>query len=158
MAAETILVLGESGCGKSTSLRNLDPKETFIISTTSKPLPWRGWKKQYTKFNTKDNPDGNWFQTSKAAQISKIIKYVNSKMPHIKNIVIDDLQYTMSFEYMDRRDETGFKKFSDIGGDFTDLLRLADELRDGVKMIFTSHSENTGDAITPHWTLKTVGN
>lgn len=157
MAAETILVLGESGCGKSTSLRNLDPKETFIISTTSKPLPWRGWKKQYTKFNTKDNPDGNWFQTSKAAQISKIIKYVNSKMPHIKNIVIDDLQYTMSFEYMDRRDETGFKKFSDIGGDFTDLLRLADELRDGVKMIFTSHSENTGDAITPHWTLKTVG-
>lgn len=158
MAAETILVLGESGCGKSTSLRNLDPKETFIISTTSKPLPWRGWKKQYTKFNTKDNPDGNWFQTSKASQISKIIKYVNSKMPHVKNIVIDDLQYTMSFEYMDRRDETGFKKFSDIGGDFTDLLRLADELRDGVKMIFTSHSENTGDAITPHWTLKTVGN
>ena len=36
-------------------------------------------------------------------------------------------------------------------------MRLADELRDGVKMIFTSHSENTGDAITPHWTLKTVG-
>ena len=51
MAAETILVLGESGAGKSTSLRTLNPKETFIISTTSKPLPWRGWKKNYTKFS-----------------------------------------------------------------------------------------------------------
>lgn len=157
MAAETILILGESGHGKSTSLRNLDPKETFIISTTSKPLPWRGWKKQYSKFNTKDNPEGNWFQTSKSSQMIKIIKYVDAKMPHIKNIIIDDLQYVMAFEYMDRRDETGFKKFSDIGGDFTDLLRLADTLRDGVKMIFTSHSENTGDAMNPHWTLKTVG-
>lgn len=157
MAAETLLILGESGCGKSTSLRNLNPTETFIISTTSKPLPWRGWKKHYTKFHPKDSPNGNWYQTSKSSQISKIIKYVNSKMPHIKNICIDDLQYTMAFEYMDRRDETGFKKFSDIGGDFTDLLRLADDLKDGTKLIFTAHSENTGDAMNPHFTMKTVG-
>lgn len=90
MAAETILILGESGCGKSTSFRNLDPKETFIISTTSKPLPWRGWKKQYTKFNPKDNPDGNWYQTPKATQIIKIMQYVSTKMPNVKYIVIDD--------------------------------------------------------------------
>lgn len=50
MAAETILVLGESGAGKSTSLRTLNPKETFIISTTSKPLPWRGWKRIILNF------------------------------------------------------------------------------------------------------------
>jgi hypothetical protein len=157
MAAETILILGESGCGKSTSFRNLDPKETFIISTTSKPLPWRGWKKQYTKFNPKDNPDGNWYQTPKSAQITKIIKYVNAKRPEIRNIIIDDIQYAMSFEYMDRRSETGFQKFSDIGGDFTDMLRVADELRDDIKLIFSAHSENVGDAMNPHWTLKTVG-
>lgn len=90
MAAETILILGESGCGKSTSFRNLDPKETFIISTTSKPLPWRGWKKQYTKFNPKDNPDGNWYQTPKATQIIKIMQYVSTKMSNVKYIVIDD--------------------------------------------------------------------
>ena len=157
MAAETILILGESGCGKSTSFRNLDPKETFIISTTSKPLPWRGWKKQYTKFNPKDNPDGNWYQTPKSSQITKIIKYVNAKRPEIRNIIIDDIQYAMSFEYMDRRSETGFQKFSDIGGDFTDMLRVADELRDDIKLIFSAHSENVGDAMNPHWTLKTVG-
>lgn len=89
MAAETILILGESGCGKSTSLRNLNPEETFIISTTAKPLPWRGWKKNYIKFNPGDKPFGNWHQTSKSSQIIKIIKYVNSKMPHIKNIIVD---------------------------------------------------------------------
>lgn len=157
MAAETILILGESGNGKSSSLRNLNPKETFIISTTSKPLPWRGWKKNYVKFHPKDNPTGNWYQTSKSSQIVKIIQLINSKMPQIKNIVVDDLQYTMAFEYMDRRTETGFQKFSDIGGDFTDLLRAADGMRDDMKLIFTSHSENTGDAMNPHWTLKTVG-
>ena len=46
MACETICIVGESGSGKSTSLRNLNPEETFIISTTPKPLPFRGWKIQ----------------------------------------------------------------------------------------------------------------
>lgn len=89
MAAETILVLGDSGCGKSSSLRNLNPSETFIISTTSKPLPWRGWKKMYTKFDPKTNIDGNWYQTSKSSNILNIIKYINVKRPDIKNIIID---------------------------------------------------------------------
>lgn len=157
MAAETMLILGESGNGKTTSLRNLDPKKTFIISTTSKPLPWRGWKKVYTKFDPKDNPNGNWYQTSKSKQIITIIKYINTKRPEITNVIVDDVQYTMSFEYMDRRTEVGFQKFNDIGGDFTDLLRVADSLRDDIKLIFTAHSENKGDAMNPHWTLKTVG-
>ena len=157
MAAETILILGESGCGKTTSLRNLDPKTTFIISTTTKPLPWRGWKKNFTKFDPKTNPDGNWYQTAKSSNVLAIVKYINAKRPDIKNIVIDDVQYTMAFEYMDRRKETGFNKFSDIGGDFTDLLRSSDILRDDMKLIFTAHSENVGDAMNPHWTLKTIG-
>lgn len=157
MAAQTILVLGESGQGKSTSLRNLNPQETFIISTTSKPLPWRGWKKHFTKWDPKTNPEGNWYQTSKSSNIITIIKYINSKRPEIKNIVVDDLQYTMSFEFMDRRTENGYSKFNDIGGDFTDLLRIADFIRDDIKLIFTGHSENVGDLMNPHWTLKTIG-
>lgn len=75
----------------------------------------------------------------------------------MKNIRVLDVQYTMSFEFLDRRKETGFQKFSDIGGDFTDLLRSADNLRDGTKLIFTGHAENVGDAMNPHWTLKTIG-
>lgn len=157
MAAETILILGESGNGKSTSLRNLKPEETFIICTTSKPLPWKGWKKHYTKFSVKESPEGNWVQCSKAPTIINLMKFINSKRPEVKNIIIDDAQYIMSFDYMDRRDETGFKKFTDIGGAFTDLLRAAELLRDDIKLIFTAHSENTGDSINPHWSLKTIG-
>ena len=111
----------------------------------------------YTKFDPKTSPEGNWYQTSKSANILTIIKYINAKRPEIKNIVVDDLQYTMSFEYMDRRKETGYQKFSDIGGDFTDLLRSADGLKDGMKLIFTAHSENIGDNTSQHWTPKTIG-
>jgi hypothetical protein len=89
MAAQTMLIIGESGQGKSTSLRNLNPEETFIISTTSKPLPWRGWKKHFKKWDPKTSPEGNWYQTSKSSNISTIVKYINSKRPEIKNIVID---------------------------------------------------------------------
>jgi hypothetical protein len=157
MAAETLLILGESGQGKSSSLRNLNPKETFIISTTSKPLPWRGWKKNYTKWDPKSNPDGNLYQTAKSSNIITIVKYISSKRPEIKTIIIEDAQYSMSFEYMDRRKETGFQKFSEIGGDFTDLLRVADVIRDDIKLIFIGHSENVGDAMNPKYTLKTIG-
>lgn len=157
MAAETILVLGESGHGKTTSLRNLNPTETFIISTTAKPLPWRGWKKQYLKWDPKTSPEGNWCQTAKSTSVATIMKYVSTKRPEIKTLVIDDVQYTMAFEFMDRRSEKSYDKFNDIGGDFTDMLRTADSLRDDLKIIFLSHSENTGDMMNPHWTLKTIG-
>lgn len=90
MAAETILILGESGVGKSTSLRNLNPEETFIICTTSKPLPWKGWKKKFSKFSVKESPEGNWVQCSKAPTIINLMKFINSKRPEIKNIIIDD--------------------------------------------------------------------
>lgn len=157
MAAETILIIGESGRGKTSSLRNLNPEETFIISTTSKPLPWRGWKKQFIKFDPKTNTEGNWFQCSKSTALVTIIKYVSTKRPEIKNLVIDDIQYAMAFEFMDRRKEKGFEKFNDIGGDFTDLLRVADIVRDDLKLIFTGHSENVGDNMNEYWTLKTIG-
>lgn len=157
MAAETILILGESGNGKSTSLRNLNPAETFIITTTSKPLPWRGWKKNYTKWDSKTPDKGNLFQTSKATNIIQIARYISAKRPEIKNIIIEDAQYSMSFDFMDRRKEKGYDKFNDIGGDFTDLLRMTDTLDDRLKLVFISHSENTGDAMNPHYTLKTIG-
>lgn len=156
MAAETMLIIGESGMGKSTSLRNLNPEETFIISTTSKPLPWKGWKKQYTTFNPK-TLEGNRVQMYNSTKLAGLLRFISAKMPHIKNIVCDDLQYTMGFEFMDRRAEKGYEKFNSIGGDFTDLLRTADSLRDDIHLIFTAHSENTGDAMNPHWTLKTIG-
>ena len=91
MAAETIAIVGESGTGKSTSLRNLNPEETFIISTTGKPLPFKLWKKKYKEIKKEGSEwVGNYYVSSKYDKIINILKIVNLKMPHIKQVVIDD--------------------------------------------------------------------
>ena len=57
--AQSVLIIADSGTGKSTSMRNLDPKSTVIINIANKPLPFKGWK-DYTNMN-KDNPKGNMY-------------------------------------------------------------------------------------------------
>lgn len=159
MAAETIAIVGESGTGKSTSLRNLNPEETFIISTTGKPLPFRAWKKKYTPLEIKDGKivGGNYYVSSKWDQIIKILAIVNSKMPHIKQVVVDDFQYVLSYEFVDRATEVGYGKFSELAQHAMEILRYAEKMRDDCKMIFLTHSENVGDAMNPKYVIKTVG-
>ena len=159
MAAETIAIVGESGTGKSTSLRNLNPEETFIISTHGKPLPFRAWKKKYTPLEIKDGKivGGNYYVSSKWDQIIKILAIVNSKMPHIKQVVVDDFQYVLSYEFVDRATEVGYGKFSELAQHAMEILRYAEKMRDDCKMIFLTHSENVGDAMNPKYVIKTVG-
>ena len=93
--AQSVLIIADSGTGKSTSMRNLDPKSTVIINIANKPLPFKGWKSNYTTMN-KDNPKGNLVSVSSAAGIAKAMKHVNDNMPHIKTLVVDDWQYMSS--------------------------------------------------------------
>lgn len=158
MAAETIAIVGESGTGKSTSLRNLNPEETFIISTTGKPLPFRGWKKKYIpiKINN-DGITGNYFTSSKWDQIIKILQIIDKKMPHIKQVIVDDFQYVLSYEFVDRATEAGYGKFSELAQHAMEILRYAEKMRENCKMIFLTHSENVGDVMNPKYVIKTVG-
>lgn len=158
MAAETIAIVGESGTGKSTSLRNLNPEETFIISTTGKPLPFRGWKKKYSPIKVSaDGISGNYFTSSKWDQIMKILQIVDKKMPHIKQVIVDDFQYVLSYEFVDRATEVGYTKFTELAQHAMEILRYAEKMRDDCKMIFLTHSENVGDAMNPKYVIKTVG-
>ena len=159
MAAETILVLGESGTGKSTSMRNLNPAETFIISTTGKPLPFRGWKKNYTPIHkvSGDRYEGNYYVQSKWDKIINILKIVNKQMPHIKQVVVDDWQYMLSFEFVERATEKGFDKFTELAQHAMEVLRYAEQMRSDCKMIFATHSDNTGDSMNPKYGIKTIG-
>lgn len=84
-----IAIVGNSGSGKSTSIRTLNPKETFIINVASKPLPFKGWKSNYSLWN-KENPTGNLVNTADVDTISKILQYINSKRDEIKNVVVED--------------------------------------------------------------------
>lgn len=160
MAATSICICGESGSGKSTSIRNLDPKETFIIATIAKPLPFRGWKKNYTKFvidkETKEL-HGNYYVNDKSDNIIKIMKLVSSKMPHIKTLIVDDLQYTMAFEFVDRASEKSYDKFNEMAQHMLNIFRTTFELRDDLTVVFLTHSENVGTEIDPKYVLKTLG-
>lgn len=159
MACETIAIVGESGSGKSTSLRNMNPEETFIISTTGKPLPFRGWRKKYTKLtkNSVGEYTGNYYISSSSDKIIKILKVINAKLPHIKQVVIDDFQYVLSYEFVERATEIGYTKFSEIAQHAMDILRYSEDMREDCKMVFLTHSENVGDALNPKYVIKTVG-
>lgn len=154
--ANLIAIVGASGSGKSTSIRTLNPEETFIINVASKPLPFKGWRSKYILWN-KDNPNGNYVNTSDVSTINKILMYINTKRPEIKNVVCEDTQYLMAFEYMDRAGEKGFQKFTDIAQKFYSVLKSGITMRDDLNIIMTCHSENVGTSDDPQYKIKTLG-
>ena len=154
--ANLIAIVGSSGAGKSTSIRTLNPKETFIINVASKPLPFKGWRSNYSLWS-KDNPTGNYVNTSDVPTISKILTYVNTKRPEITNVIIEDSQYLMAFEAMDRAQEKGFQKFTDIAQKFYIILKNGMSMRDDLNVIVTCHSENVGTPDEPQLKIKTLG-
>lgn len=158
--AELIAVVGASGSGKSTSLRNLDPKSTFIINVAGKALPFKGFKKNYTLL--KQNPDtkkfeGNLYNTSDVSKIAQVLKIIDKTRPEIKVVVLEDVQYLMGFEMMDRANEKGYDKFSQIAANFYSVLKEAMNMRDDLKVCVLTHSENMGDGLNPSYKIKTVG-
>lgn len=142
--AQSVLVIADSGTGKSTSMRNLKSEETFIVNIANKPLPFKGWKSKYTIIN-KDNPTGNMTSASSAVGIIKAIQHVNDKMPHIKTLVVDDWQYMSSFEYFDRATEKGYDKFTQIAANLAQVAKMPKDLRDDLTIFFLTHSEDSTD-------------
>ena len=142
--AQSVLVIADSGTGKSTAIRNLDPAETFIINIANKPLPFKGWKKDYSAIS-KDNPKGNLASASSATGIIKAITHVDQKMAHIKTLVVDDWQYMSSFEYFDRANEKGYDKFTQIAANLAQVAKMPKDLRDDLTVIFLTHSEDSTD-------------
>lgn len=129
------MILGESGTGKSFSLRNLNPKEVLLIQTIKKPLPFKpkGWK--------------SWDQNSKSGSIYKtddwaLIERIMAKAPEYgkKIIIIDDFQYLMANEFMRRSSEKGFEKFNELGHHSWSVMMKAQDLPDDVRVYFLSHT------------------
>jgi hypothetical protein len=141
------LILGQSGTGKSTSLRDMDPANTLLIQTIKKPLPFKraGW----TRFNGQSNPKGNIFSTDLSAEIIAIMRKTKRKV-----IVLDDFQYMLANEFMRRSDERGFDKFTEIGRHAWDVLSAAGTLDDDVRVYVLSHTEEDQAGNTK---IKTIG-
>lgn len=141
-----VLILGESGTGKSTSLRNLDPAKTLLIQSIPKPLPFKakGWK---VRLSLKS--EGNVIQTDDTVLIEKLLR----TSPH-EVVVVDDFQYVMANEYMRRTAETGFQKFTDIGKSAWNVLKAASELAPHRRVYILSHTATDEAGRTK---IKTIG-
>ncbi len=144
--AQEILIIGQSGTGKSTSLRNLNPAETVIINPTKKNLPFKGFRTNYTVFS-KENPTGNLFNIDNSTGVIQALLHIDSKMPHIKNVIIDDANYMVAFEFIKRAKEVGYNKFTDIGTGFSKVITTGKDLRDDLNFIVMMHPEVDTDAL-----------
>lgn len=151
--SNTSLIIGESGTGKSTSIRTLDPETTFIINVLNKPLPFRGYKAQYTPLS-QDGKTGNYYSSSNYDHVTRVVKGINTQRLEIKTLIIDDFQYLMAEEYMARALDTGYAKFAELGKHAYDLLKLLPALREDLDVFVLSHSE-IGD--NGKMKIKTIG-
>lgn len=133
---QKVLIIGQSGTGKSTSLRNFAKDEVCLIKTINKQLPFRG------KFE-------ETYVSDKSTEIVKKMKATDKKV-----IVIDDGQYTMGNEFFRRALEKGYDKFSDIGKNFYDILAATDELPEDVIVYILLHTEKDTDG---NIKIKTIG-
>ena len=78
-------------------------------------------------------------------------------MPHIKVLIIDDLQYVMAFEFVDRALEKGYDKYNELAQHIVTIFRKPNEMRDDLTVVFLTHSTNEGTEMDPKYTLKTLG-
>lgn len=133
---KAIAVVAETGMGKSSSLRNLDPSTTFICKSIKKGLPWRGSNKKYT-FS-----EGNSNVVTNFKSLMQTINHVNTNMKHIKTLVLDDVGYQMTYEFFRRALENGYGKFAEIGKQMADVISTAIQgTRDDLRIIFMFHQD-----------------
>lgn len=125
-----VMVLGQSGTGKSTSLRNMNPAETLLIKVIDKPLPFRSkdWKP------VKDH--GNVLVASNATTICAVMKKTTRDV-----IVVDDLQYLLATEFMERAHEKGYDKFTEMARHYYDVLTCAMSLASNKRVYLLSHTD-----------------
>ena len=134
-----ICIMGESGAGKTTSMRNLDPATTYYIDCDKKGLSWKGWKKQY---NTEAK---NYFKTDSQAMVLKLLQNINDKSEHVKTVVIDTINGIMVADEMRRSKEKGYDKWLDLACAIYDIVDYALTMRDDVTVIFVAHTQTDHD-------------
>lgn len=147
-----ICIMGESGAGKTTSFRNLDPKTTYYIDCDGKGLAWKGWRKQYNDDNK------NYACVRDIPTIETFIENISEKVPRIKTIVVDTLNTCMVDKEVKGMKENGYGKWIDLTQFVWNMIETASQQRDDLTIVFVMHSETVRDDFGYSFTrIKTNG-
>lgn len=152
MSSKLIGIVGETGTGKSSSIKFLDPAETYVINVARKELPFKGSSKLY---NTEQK---NYKEIEDANEISRLLKTISDKALHIKHIIIEDSNYIMGFNMVAKATESGYTKFSVLAKDMTELVKTTRILREDLIVFYLTHPEvieDSGDIVG--YKMKTAG-
>lgn len=137
--AQMLLIMGESGTGKSTSMRNCNPATTAVVNPVGKPLPFKG---KFEMLNSE-------------TESRKICKFMKEQAAAGKKLlVVDDFQYILSVPYMNRIKENGWDKWNDFGANYFEIIEVCKELPDDVVVAYMTHTETLENGVT---TIKLIG-
>lgn len=150
--ANNVIILGKSGSGKSTSIKDLNPQETVIINTLNKRLPFKGSNSMYNSENK------NLFRVDTYGSVINLLNSINEKALHVKNIVLDDIIYIMRKEYFSRAKESGYGKYTELAAHFQQIISTCESLRQDLNVFFILHSEDvTSDYAVTGYKVSTIG-
>lgn len=130
------IILGDTGCGKSTSIKTLSPSETIVINVLGKRLPFKGSASLYNEENK------NLCKITDYQTLLTWLDAINTNAPHIKNVVIDDAIYIMRTEFFDRSKERGFDKYNELADHFRRIIVKCGSLRDDLNVFMLLHLES----------------
>jgi len=157
--AEVIIVSGPTGSGKTTSLRNLNPDETFIVRCTNKSLPFAKAKSLYNaekrnlatfKSANESNPVAGYIQ------FADIVSILPS-LSNVKTVVFDDFGMLMSDEFLSRSKEAGYTKFTDLSKHVNDAINMLKNLDLDIVIVLMYHDEIDGDEFNKVRKLSLMG-
>ena len=152
--ANIIGIMGESGHGKTTSMRELPPETTYYMDCDKKGLSWKGWKKSFNVENK------NYCKTDFPQVVMKALKWLNGytidgkgnavKDPNSSGLkykvaVIDTINGLMVADEMRRMKEKNYDKWMDLAASIYDIIDYALTMRDDITVIFTAHTQTERD-------------
>lgn len=147
-----ICIMGESGAGKTTSMRNLDPESTYYIDCDGKGLAWKGWRSQYSEERK------NYYTCRDIPKIEAILAGISARRPELKTIIIDTLNTCMVDKEVKSMTEKGYDKWIDLTQYVWNVVETAGKLREDLTVIIVMHSETVRDDMGYAFTrIKTNG-
>ena len=135
--SKLICLMGESGSGKTTALRNLPPESTCYIDADGKGLSWKGWKNSFSEAKQ------NYLKSTDPILILKTMNWIDSnpEAKKFKYIVIDTLNSIMVADEMRRSKEKGYDKWVDLAQSVYTIVTHSNELRDDLTVILLAHTQ-----------------